>query len=333
MSPKYWVSSEDLSADSSLGGSQDESRDHTLDVGEEERREDGRLGTSTAEESIHRNTNNRTVARTRGANLTLPRLPNLQSQQHATLFYLSLIEGRCRTQAANTINASRSPGDYFPENHPEVLGLAQHIFAEMQHELRAAGIIEDLPTPALGDLRQTLSTFDSLLNNIAAQRTFNLAAQQQHNHRALPRFEASSFNSDIVSYNPSAFIRPRQAIMAPPQRQSSMLSVIFPKVQNTTVDKSIYVSDYEQLSVLGKGGFGKVYKARHLLDGAEYAIKKIVLTPSHLHRLIKENQLYKVTNEIKILARLDHHHITRYHHCWMESRPCSLPGEDDDESK
>lgn len=63
-----------------------------------------------------------------------PQLPDIQPHQHSTLFYLSLIEGRCRTQAANAINAGRRPENHLPENHHEVQNLAQHLFGEMTKE-------------------------------------------------------------------------------------------------------------------------------------------------------------------------------------------------------
>jgi len=276
MSPKYWVSSEDLSADSSLEGSQGRSRDHPDD--EEGKHEDG--GVSTAEGSIPRGFNDRAVAGPLETDVTLPRLPNLQPQQHATLFYLSLIEGRCRTQAANTINAGCSPENAVPEDHPEVLGLAQHLFDEMRSELVRAGLLsEDFAAQTLPELRNYLDSFDNLLQNIATQRNFNLSAQQHH-HRALPRFESSSTHSDIVPYNFGRFVLPRSshqqnrqtgplfesslfnsdfvpynpgplAIMAPGEQQLqrsplSNLSLFFPKVQGTTLGRTLYASDYEQ---------------------------------------------------------------------------------------
>jgi len=88
-----------------------------------------------------------------------------------------------------------------------------------------------------------------------------------------------------------------------------------------------------RLGLLGRGGFGKVYKAHYRLDGAEYAVKQIVLKASHLQYLLKEKKLDRIPREIKTLARLDHHHVTRYHHCWIETKPATLSGADDDTSE
>ena len=87
------------------------------------------------------------------------------------------------------------------------------------------------------------------------------------------------------------------------------------------------------MGLLGSGGFGKVYKAHYLLDGAEYAVKQIVLKASHLRYLWKEKKLDRIPREINALARLEHHHITRYHHCWIESRPSKSSRQDDDTSE
>ena len=40
---------------------------------------------------------------------------------------------------------------------------------------------------------------------------------------------------------------------------------------------SRYATEFLQGVRLGKGGFGRVYRAKHLLDGAEYAVKKVLL--------------------------------------------------------
>lgn len=110
-----------------------------------------------------------------------PQLPNLQPHQHSTLFYLSLIEGRCRTQAASVL--------HLPEHHPEVHNLAQHLFREMTKTLHKAGILpEEFAGHELSELRTTyLSSFDSILQNIAGNR----ARDFQDNNSYSSLFERS----------------------------------------------------------------------------------------------------------------------------------------------
>ena len=95
-------------------------------------------------------------------------LPNLEPHQHSTLFYLSLIEGRCRTQAAYLLNEGRHPTDHLTEDHAEVYALARPLFAEMSKELHKAGILPDeFAGQDLEDLRgKYLNTFDNALQNI-----------------------------------------------------------------------------------------------------------------------------------------------------------------------
>lgn len=79
----------------------------------------------------------------------------------------------------------------------------------------------------------------------------------------------------------------------------------------TTHNHSRYTSEFEELEHLGRGGFGSVYRVRNVLDGKEYAMKKIVLEND-------DQPLDRVLREVKILARLDHTHIVRYYTAWIE---------------
>jgi len=83
-----------------------------------------------------------------------------------------------------------------------------------------------------------------------------------------------------------------------------------------------YDSEFKELSALGKGGFGTVFKCINALDSREYAIKKIKIKsyidlsgePSkHLSAKLK-----RVLREVKILALLDHANIVRYYTAWLE---------------
>ena len=40
-------------------------------------------------------------------------------------------------------------------------------------------------------------------------------------------------------------------------------------------DKTLAIFSFKEIEIIGEGGFGKVYKAQHLLDQRNYAIKKI----------------------------------------------------------
>nr|ABV26701.1 PKZ [Gobiocypris rarus] len=77
---------------------------------------------------------------------------------------------------------------------------------------------------------------------------------------------------------------------------------------------------FDVISVLGKGGFGWVYKVKHKFDGKIYAVKKVVLTP-------------EADSEVKALARLDHPHIVRYITCWPDSENCTSTQERNKVSK
>ncbi|KAJ7305866.1 hypothetical protein JRQ81_010232 [Phrynocephalus forsythii] len=75
---------------------------------------------------------------------------------------------------------------------------------------------------------------------------------------------------------------------------------------------SRYVNEYDEVSRLGKGGYGTVYKVRNKLDGQFYAIKKILIKKA------TKRDCMKVLREVKVLAGLQHPNIVGYHTAWME---------------
>nr|XP_020029468.1 eukaryotic translation initiation factor 2-alpha kinase 1 isoform X4 [Castor canadensis] len=75
---------------------------------------------------------------------------------------------------------------------------------------------------------------------------------------------------------------------------------------------SRYLNEFEELAILGKGGYGRVYKVRNKLDGQHYAIKKILI------KGVTETDCMKVLREVKVLAGLQHPNIVGYHTAWLE---------------
>lgn len=77
---------------------------------------------------------------------------------------------------------------------------------------------------------------------------------------------------------------------------------------------SRYLTDFEPVVCLGKGGFGVVFEAKNKIDDCHYAIKRILLPR-------KQESRERVLREVKALAKLDHHHIVRYFNAWTECPP------------
>lgn len=82
---------------------------------------------------------------------------------------------------------------------------------------------------------------------------------------------------------------------------------------------SRYNLDFEELSSIGSGGFGRVVKARNRLDNRIYAIK-----------IIPNFNESRVLREVSGLARLNHPSIVRYFASWVEETKAVIEiGQDD----
>lgn len=77
---------------------------------------------------------------------------------------------------------------------------------------------------------------------------------------------------------------------------------------------SRFLTDFDLVRVLGKGGFGVVFEVKNKLDDCNYAIKRILL-PS------KKESRERVMREVKTLANCEHKNIVRYFHAWVETPP------------
>ncbi|KAF2691102.1 kinase-like protein [Lentithecium fluviatile CBS 122367] len=81
-----------------------------------------------------------------------------------------------------------------------------------------------------------------------------------------------------------------------------------------------YAREYEELEVVGKGGYGKVFKVKHKLDNSFYAVKKIVVSPVKMQKIQERGvqEMESLLEEVRSLARFDHVNIVRYHSAWFE---------------
>ncbi|KAL6441256.1 hypothetical protein ACFW04_003490 [Cataglyphis niger] len=84
-------------------------------------------------------------------------------------------------------------------------------------------------------------------------------------------------------------------------------------------EMSRYRREFREVSFIASGGFGEVYRAQHRLDGIDYAVKKISVTPRHA------NTLKQHLNEVKTLAKLNHPNIVSYKAAWIEVATIEVP--------
>jgi hypothetical protein len=126
-----------------------------------------------------------------------------------------------------------------------------------------------------------------------------------------PELTSPSKSSSSVSYSP------------PSSKQSLSTSL-------STTPALRFLTDFEELKDVGKGGFGTVVKVRNKLDERDYAVKKIKLSKKHDSNLNK-----KILREVSTLSRLAHENVVRYYQAWIEEGPpineCKDPYEDYDD--
>ena len=101
------------------------------------------------------------------------------------------------------------------------------------------------------------------------------------------------------------------------EKQKSLLETVSNIDGIPLIRYSRYRSKFNEISRLGKGGFGTVFKYSNALDGREYAIKKVLINIGASSDQQSENvitkkfsrKLQRVLHELKILAMLDHKNI------------------------
>lgn len=87
---------------------------------------------------------------------------------------------------------------------------------------------------------------------------------------------------------------------------------VWPLAQPIGLDWSRYHREFEEIDFIAGGGFGKVFKARHKLDGIEYAVKKVNIKSTTINHVLHH------LSEVKTLASLNHINIVPYKAAWLE---------------
>ncbi|KAG6453987.1 eukaryotic translation initiation factor 2-alpha kinase 1 isoform X2 [Manduca sexta] len=90
------------------------------------------------------------------------------------------------------------------------------------------------------------------------------------------------------------------------------LPATWPITAGSGLEWSRYHRDFEELYFIAGGGFGSVFKARHRLDGVEYAVKKVFIKSANV------NSIMNHLAEVKTIASLNHPNIVNYKAAWLE---------------
>ncbi|CAG2107984.1 unnamed protein product, partial [Medioppia subpectinata] len=72
-------------------------------------------------------------------------------------------------------------------------------------------------------------------------------------------------------------------------------------------------TQFIEMSAIGSGGFGTVFKVKHRLDDKIYAVKRVQFGT------FSEEEKQKVLKEVKSLAKLDSDFVVKYYNSWLES--------------
>lgn len=84
---------------------------------------------------------------------------------------------------------------------------------------------------------------------------------------------------------------------------------------NVPIEPSRWQQDFLEKKLIEKGGFGVVYKARHILDNVHYAVKEITF------KFKTSQDFLKIIREVQLYANLPSHpHVVSYKTAWIDNK-------------
>ncbi|KAJ4296730.1 hypothetical protein N0V90_006778 [Kalmusia sp. IMI 367209] len=219
----------------------------------------------------------------------------------------SLLEEKALTEAAEHLGKSKTD--------QEVIALAQQTYR---------GLVRQFPNQLdenydSDEMRQQRATAKEGINRATRMHLTGLSAAAT----AAGTAAAAEVSQALVA-RPSFLDLPTD-VPSPFSREIETLHDLYRQLPSsvqghTAIHNNRYAREYEEIEMVGKGGYGKVYKVKHKLDNAFYAVKRIVIGANKLQKIRErgDEELRCILEEVRSLARFEHTNIVRYHGAWME---------------
>lgn len=240
--------------------------------------------------------------------------------QHSDYVLHALLESRCADEALAWYQQNHGQERYYTREDPEVKALGQEKYEHMveqlgRHNLVPRGPEQESERTLRGAYREGLDLLlrrgplpsrPALTSRPGSQTSLTTAMRNLAIPNTGIRTRLDSRQLELIS-------RSQDGVHQLP-------SVLQPYVDHPMVELSRYRRDYEEVRIVGKGGYGRVYHVKHRLDGSDYAVKKIGLSPARVKRIQERGQIELdiLLSELRMLARFDHPNIVRYYGGWLE---------------
>lgn len=224
---------------------------------------------------------------------------------HANFLLAGLLENYSRVRAAEILNAN-TPGATYTRHSHEVRPLAEQLFSRSSSMLDTHNV---LPAPfATPEVQRNRSQYLNAIDS-ATLRTL----------QSSDRPDAQHFGNLLTADMVNMALTPTVSMPAPSPYQDVVLSL------RTPPQLGRYHSEFQQVRLLGQGGYGRVFHVINAIDQQHYAIKRVPLSPKIYSKWLRGgDDSARTFREISALAKLDHPNIVRYFGAWLEAPPAAL---------
>jgi len=274
---------------------------------------------------------------------------DIDRNAQVNLFYSSLLEDFCITRAKRILNSQEASGQTLNGHDAKVQALAKANYSLLSQQLGALGVVgQGYELDQWRDRRQTYrEALEVMLDHVLEEgvvpdprgpTTTSLSPLATPFISSVPRpitsrpisprllTGASIKNTSMPSIqerldNMQLHDMNNAIAGSPP---TAMLSTVS-GLEHPIFQTSRYRTDFAEVGYIGKGGYGKVFQVVNHLDGQQYAMKKITLSPKRLRKLrdAAGKELEELLREIRALARLEHLNVVRYFGGWIEQSSVS----------